>query len=358
MNRVSHHIFVCFCLLAVGLGAVGCKSPHSGGDRVAFLLSTLQEERYQKDKAYFEARAKELGLDVIALAADNDNARQIAQIEDALTRGAKVIVVQPTDSAAAAAYTRIAHREGAKIVAYDRAIYSKDLDFYVSHDSYEVGVLQAKAAIEATGGKGNYVILSGQAGHSVASEITRGYKDTLRAYLDRGDIRIVSEQSHSSWSPEQALRTVEDAISRTGGDIDAILANNSGMARGAVQAVEAAGLHDVFIAGADADAANVNFVCEGKQSVEVLKDIQPLAATAAEVAAALVRNEDVSADTTMELGGGQVPVAAVRVALVTPETVRPLIVDSGFLSADALPSCTDKLARRTGPDTAEHTETN
>lgn len=331
-------------VLLTTLAVPGCKSRAAGGDRVAFLLSTLQEERYQKDKQYFEDRAAELGLDVIALAADNDNARQLAQVEDVLARGAKVIVVQPTDSAAASAYVALAHRSGARIVAYDRAIFSPDLDFYVSHDSYEVGVLQANAAIEATGGKGRYVILSGQAGHSVATEITRGYKDTLQPYLDRGDIDIIAEQSHSAWAPEQALRTIEDALARTGGQVDAILANNSGMARGAVQAIEAAGLQDVFIAGADADAANVNFVCQGKQGVEILKDIQPLAVTAAEVAAKLARGEDPRAATTIELGGGPVPVAAVRVALVTPDTVKPLLVDSGFLAADALPACADKLA--------------
>jgi D-xylose transport system substrate-binding protein len=331
-------------LLLLPIALVACKSPSGGDSRVAFLLSTLQEERYQKDKAYFEARADELGLDVMSLAADNDNAKQISQVEDAITRGAKVIVVQPTDSAAASAYLRTAHRAGVKVVAYDRAIYSKELDYYVSHDSYQVGVLQAKAAIEATGGKGNFVILSGQAGHSVATEITRGYKETLRPYLDRGDIKVVTEQSHSSWSPEQALRTVEDALARNGSDIDAILANNSGMARGAVQAIEAAGIDDVFIAGADADAANVNFVCEGKQAVEVLKDIEPLAQTAAEVAARLVRGQDPESAATIELAGAQIPVAAVRVALVTPDTVKPLLVDTGFFEASDLPACAGKLA--------------
>lgn len=323
-----------------------CKPGSSGGDKVAFLLSTLQEERYQKDLEFFEDRAGDLGLDVIALAADNDNAKQLAQVEDALARGAKVIVIQPTDSSAAASYVDLAHRQGARIVAYDRAIYSADLDFYVSHDSYEVGVLQANAAIEATGGKGRFVILAGQAGHSVATEITRGYKDTLQPYLDRGDIEIVAEQSHSAWAPEQALRTVEDALARSGGQVDAILANNSGMARGAVQAIEAAGLEGVFIAGADADAANVNFVCQGKQGVEVLKDIQPLAEAAADVAAKLARGDSPAAATTLELGGGPVPVAAVRVALVTADTVKPLLVDSGFMTADALPACADKLAAR------------
>jgi D-xylose transport system substrate-binding protein len=319
-------------LLALLLGA--CKAPEKGPD-VAFLLSTLQEERYQKDVAYFEARAHELGLTVTTLAADNDNARQVAQVEDALTRGAKVLVIQPTDSQAASTYVRLAHEQGAKVIAYDRGIVSDDLDFYVSHDSYRVGVLQAEAAIAATGGKGKYVLLSGQAGHSVATEITRGYEETLAPYVARGDIEIVSKQSHSSWSPEQALRTVEDALARAGGHVDAILANNSGMARGAVQAIQAAGLKNVFIAGADADAANVNFVCSGAQSIEILKPIKPLAETAADVAARLVHGQPVDGK-----------VAAVPVEVVTPDTVKSIIVGSGFLSSDELPACAGRLAER------------
>ena len=280
-------------LVAISLVLLGTACKAHEPPQVAFLLSTLQEERYQKDVKYFEARAKELGIRTMTLAADNDNAKQIAQVEDALTQGAKVLVIQPTDSKTASAYVRIAHEHGAKVVAYDRAIESRDLDFYVSHDSYRVGVLQAQAAIAATGGKGKYVILSGQAGHSVAAEITRGYEDTLAPYVSKKQIEVVLQQNHSAWSPEQALRTVEDAIARTGGKIDAILANNSGMARGAVQAIAklpstSSGKPNVFVAGADADAANVNFVCQGKQTIEVLKDIQPLASTAADVAKQLL----------------------------------------------------------------------
>src|SRR5208282_4386532 len=103
---------------------VGCsKDPAGGaapssGPKVALLLSTLQEERYQKDKRYFEEEARRLGLAPFTLAADNDNARQLSQVEDALSRGAKVLVIQPTDSAAAAAYVAKAHEKGAKVVAY------------------------------------------------------------------------------------------------------------------------------------------------------------------------------------------------------------------------------------------------
>jgi D-xylose transport system substrate-binding protein len=337
-------LLLCAALAALAL-ASGCKKKETadagqaaapaGAPKVSFLLSTLQEERYKKDQRYFEEHAKSQGLAPFTLSADNDNARQLSQVEDALSRGAKVLVIQPTDSAAAAGYVSKAHAAGAKVVAYDRAI--PGADFYVAHDSYNVGVLQAQEAIKATGGKGNYILLSGQSGHSVASEITRGYKETLKPYVDKGDIKIVLENSHDAWSPDQALKTVEDAITKTKGEIHAILANNSGMARGAVQAVQAGGLaaKNIFIAGADADAANVNYVCEKKQSVEVLKDIKPLAEKAAVVAAQLAKGEQVKADQTL----AGVPVVAVPVVLVKSDNVKTSLVDTGFHAANVVRSC-------------------
>ncbi|HEX8952652.1 MAG TPA: substrate-binding domain-containing protein [Polyangia bacterium] len=323
-------------LVAAALALLaGCVKPADPAHpKVAFLLSTLQEERYQKDKAYFEAAATKLGLKPFTLAADNDNARQLNEVEDALARGAKVLVIQPTDSAAAGAYVSKAHEHGVPVVAYDRDIKNGAVDYYVAHDSFRVGVLQAEAAVKATGGQGNFVLLDGQAGHSVALEIARGYYSVLQPLIDAGKIHVVVEKSHDSWSPEQALKTVEDAITKTQGHIAAILANNSGMARGAVQAVQAARLANVFIAGADADAANVEYVCEGKQSVEVLKAIRPLAERAAAVAAELARTGMVAGGS-----GGKTPVAAVAVNLVEPATARALVIDSGFQSAASLPAC-------------------
>ena len=342
---------VCRQLCALGLmGATlwaGCaKSSDSKAPKVAFLLSTLQEERYQKDKNYFESAARKLGLAPFTLAADNDNARQLSEVEDALARGARVLVIQPTDSAAAGAYVSKAHERGATVVAYDRDIKNGAVDYYVAHDSFKVGVLQAEAAVEATGGKGNFVILDGQSGHSVATEIARGYYSVLQPYLDSGAIKVVVEKSHDAWSPDQALKTVEDAIAKTRGEIAAILANNSGMARGAVQAVQAARLGHVFIAGADADAANVEYVCQGKQSIEVLKEIRPLAEKAAEVAASLAKNgktpESHAATANAAAGNGvagKTPVAAVAVELITADNAKRLVVDSGFQPAAALPDC-------------------
>lgn len=300
-----------------------------GKTPVAFLLSTLQEERYQKDKRYFEEKATSLGFAPFTLAADNDNGKQLAQLEDALSRGAKIVVVQPTDSVAAASYVEKAHAKGAKVVAYDRGIKSADLDTYVAHDSFDVGRMLADAAVKSTGGKGNFVLCNGQAGHSVANEIARGVHSVLDPLVASGAVTIVVEQTHDAWSPEQSLKTVEDAITKTKGNIQAIVAHNSGMARGAVQAISVGGLADrgIFVGGADADAANVNWVCEGKQTVEVLKDIKPLAEKAAEVAAALSKGAPVE------------KTVAVPVLLVTKDNAKKLLVDSGFHAASAVPAC-------------------
>ncbi|MBX3186189.1 MAG: substrate-binding domain-containing protein [Labilithrix sp.] len=313
----------------------GGATQETGTPKVAFLLATLQEERYQKDKKFFEEKATALGLAPFTFSADNDNAKQLAQLEDALSRGAKVIVVQPTDSVAAASYVQKAHAKGVKVVSYDRSIKSDVLDAYVSHDAFKIGVIMAEEAVKATGGKGNYVILDGQSGHSVVAEIDRGYMSVLTPLVAKGDVKIVVQKNHEAWSPEQALKTMEDAIAKTKGDIQAVLANNSGMARGAVQAIQSANLggKNVFVAGSDTDAANVNYLCEGKQTIEVLKDIKPLAEKAAEAAAALAQNKPLEGTT------GKPPMIALPVELVTKENAKARIVDTGFHPARAVPAC-------------------
>lgn len=339
--RVATLIGLGACALA---GVTACD--RDAGPQVAFLLAS----HLPRDVRSFEARADEIDLRVVTLAADRDTSTQIAQVEDVLARGAKVLVIQPTDSRLAARYIALAHDKGARVIAYERAIVAPDLDYFVSHDSYRIGVLQAEAALLATAGKGSYVLLSGAADDAVAADITRGYKDTLAPYIARGDVTIVMEQNHSAWSAEQARVTVDTALARSvqsshePSPIDAILANNSAMARGAVDALAARGPSNTFIAGADADVENVNLVCQGKQTVEILKDSQPLARTAADVAIRLYQGRPAEPGSSIALAGTTVPVAAVRVELVTSDNVKSMIVDSGILSPDELPGCKHRLA--------------
>ncbi|MGE4107547.1 MAG: substrate-binding domain-containing protein [Bacteriovoracia bacterium] len=302
--------------------------------KIGFVLSTLQEERYQKDQKFFKEQADKLGFEPVMVSAENNEQTQTAKIENLLSMGVKAIVVQPVNSEAAANLVKLAHEDKVPVVAYDRMIANAPVDFYVTMDSFKVGVLQAEAAVKATGGKGNYVILQGQAGHSVANEITRGVMSVLSK---QKNIKIVMQKSHDGWSPQLAMQTVENALTQTGNKIDAVLANNSGMANGAVQALGEQGLAGkVFVAGADADLANIKNIVAGRQQLEVLKDIAPLAQTAAKVAYDLATAKKPKPTRTIQNGTFSVPVMETPVYAITKDNLEQRVISTGFHAREAV----------------------
>jgi D-xylose transport system substrate-binding protein len=336
-------------LFAVNRGWAVPKRANAGsGVTIGFVLSTMQEERYEKDHAEFIQRADELGAKVEFASAKNDGQIQIQKVEDILTKGVNAMVIQPVNSDTAKNLVALCHEKGASVIAYDRIIKFCDLDLYVTQDSYQVGVLQAEAAVKATGGKGRFVILKGTMGHSVAEEITRGNKDVLKKYPG---VQIVYEQYHPNWAPNEALESTENLLTRENNRVDAILCNNSGMARGVIQALRKVQLDGkVFVAGADADLDNCRFVLQGVQSVEVLKGIKPLARAAAEAAIRIAKGESAEAvardfaeragtadkPESYHFNNGQVSVPCINtvVELVTKENFKKAIIDSGFHPAE------------------------
>lgn len=298
--------------------------------KIGFVLSTLQEERYQKDQKYFTDEAKKLGFDAVVVSADNNPQTQAAKVENLLTQGVKALVIQPVNSDAAAALVKLAHEDKVPVIAYDRLINNSPVDFYVTMDSFKVGVLQAEAALKATGQKGNYVILMGQAGHSVANEITRGVESVLSKHPG---VKVVMKKNHDAWSQSAAMATVENALTQHKNKIDAILANNSGMAQGAVKAVQEQGLSGkVFVAGADADLAAIKSIVAGRQQMEVLKAIAPLAQSAAQVAFQLAQGKKPSPTETVKSGKFDVPTIATPVYAVDKGNIDERIIKSGFHS--------------------------
>jgi D-xylose transport system substrate-binding protein len=99
------------CLFSPAFGA--------GDLKVGFILKTMQEERYQKDKADFIAKAKELGAETIFDSCNNNEQDQLAKFENMLSRGAKVIVLQPVNTGTAGAMVKMANREGVRVIGYD-----------------------------------------------------------------------------------------------------------------------------------------------------------------------------------------------------------------------------------------------
>lgn len=325
----------------VGLGlllaACGGSAPPSASApgaaapvKIGFLLGTEQEERYQRDKAAFLEAAASLGAEVVFLSANNEEGAQAANVEAALAQGVQVLVVQPVNSDNAGVFVEKAHAKGVPVIAYDRMINHRDLDLYAGQNSAEVGRLQAEAAVrwmKSHGGIGPAAILSGQQGHSVAEAITAA----ARAGLESEGVPIALQQYHDAWGTDQALRTVENALVAHP-DLKAVLCNNSGMARGAVQAVEKAGRAGrVFLTGADADRANVEYLVEGKQQQEIYKDEIALAAAAARLAVGLARGErpTPNAPPTTYKDAVNVPTVLTPVREVTAENYRAVVVEAG-----------------------------
>ncbi len=296
--------------------------------KIGFVLATMNEERYGKDKKYFEEFASSFGASVEFASCDDKVDVQTAKVETLLSKGIDVLVIQPVNSEAASSLVGIAKKDNVPVIAYDRIIRNGNIDAYVTQNSFQVGVLQAEAAVAATGGKGNFILLMGEAGHSVADEITRGNLSVLDKHPG---IKVVVKQNHPGWSTALALATVENTLTRFKNKIDAVLANNDGMALGAIQALEEQKLVGrVFVAGADADIAAVKDIVRGRQSMTVLKGIKPLAKAAVETALRLVRKEPISAGAIVFNGVKDVPVVNTSVEMVTKANIQVTLIDSGF----------------------------
>jgi len=188
--------------------------------------------------------------------------------------------------------------------------------------------------VNFTGGKGNFVILKGQAGHSVAEARTAGVLSVLKKYPN---IKIVVQQYHAGWSPKLAMETTENALTQYKNNIQAIIANNSGMAHGAVQALDEQKLTGkVFVAGADADLANLRSIVAGKQQFEVFISINDMAKRAAEVAVALARKEQFKFDSQTNNGHHLVMTINTPVFPVDKGELDARIIKTGFQTREAV----------------------
>src|ERR1700730_8091027 len=145
--------------------------------KIGFLLKTMQEERYQVDKAEFIAKATELGAEVVFDSANNDEQAQLSAFENMLSKGAKVIVLQPVNTGTAGGMVARANKEGVRVVGYDSMLVNGPLDAMVMQDSWAVGKLQADAMVkwlQAKRGKveGTVALIRGQPGDSNANAMS------------------------------------------------------------------------------------------------------------------------------------------------------------------------------------------
>lgn len=313
--------------------------------KIGFLLKTMQEERYQRDKKAFTEKAESLGAEVIFDSANNNEQTQLDKFNNMLSQGVKVIVLQPVNTGTAGNMVKMANDEKVRVVGYDSMLINGPLDAMVMQDSWAVGKLQGEAMLawltEKKGKlEGKVALIKGQPGDSNANAMSSGALEIVKA---NPGLELVAEESHEGWAPDKAMATSQNVLTKQGNKVDAFICNNSGMARGVIAALKDQGLDDankVFVAGSDADLVNIQYVAQGKQAVEIWKKIDPLAQKAAEVAVTLAKNPDkpvkelVEVDREIDNGAVQVPTIVTPVVLVTKDNIDETIIAEGFYTKE------------------------
>lgn len=308
------------------------KTPHTGPVRIGFSMDTLKEERWQRDKELVEQRAKEVGAQLDVQVANGDDAVQTKQADNMLTKGIDVLIVAPHNGEIAASIVEAAHRKGVPVISYDRLIRNADEDLYMSHQVVKIGQMQAEYALKHVP-KGNYVLIGGSPTDYNAILLHQGQMEVLKPAIDRGDVKIITDQYAREWKAEEALRITEDALTKTGNKIDAIVASNDGTAGGAISALEAAGLGGkVLVTGQDAQKDAVQRIVKGTQSMTIYKPIKPLAFGAVDAAIKLAHKEPLNAATKINNGKKDIPAILFEPIAVDKSNVDQTIIADGYHS--------------------------
>lgn len=315
-------------------GSSSGGSSNDGKILIGLSMDTLQEERWQRDRDLFVAKAEELGAEVIVQAANSDDAVQISQAENLISQGVDVLVVIPHNAAASAAIVEKAHDEGIKVLSYDRLIMNSDVDLYVSFDNERVGEMQATAIVEQAP-KGKYVYIGGSDTDNNAHLFKKGAMNVLQPLIDSGDIEIVYDQWTRDWNPANAQSNMENALTANSNNIDAVVAANDGTAGGVIQALAAQGMDGTIpVSGQDAELAATQRIVEGTQTMTVYKPIKNLAETSAELAIQLAKGESIETNSTVNNDKIEVPSILLDPVAVNKNNIDDTIIADGFHSEE------------------------
>jgi len=300
--------------------------------KIGFAMDTVKEERWQRDRAAFEAHCKQLNVDCVITVANNDSSRQINDVDNLLTQGVDALVIAPHDATQAASMVEKAKAQGVPVVSYDRLINSDKIDVYVSHQVPVIGRKIAEYALQHQP-KGNYVMVYGARTDNNAIIMQKEQLAILNPAKERSEIKIVADQFINDWNPELALNFVENALTQNNDNIQAIVVSNDGMAGGVISALDKKGLTGkVLVTGQDAQKDALQRIAAGKQTMTIYKPIIPLANTALESAIKLAKKEPLSGTTAFKNDtiGKEIPAILLEVQVVDKDNLMTTVIKDGY----------------------------
>jgi len=238
---------------------------------------------------------KQDGVNLQVEDAQNDVSKQLNQIQNFIAQGVTAIIVNPVDTDATPAMTKLATGAGIPLVYVNRMPGDSKLPekvAFVGSDEKQSGTLEMKEVCKLMGGKGKILLMMGELSNQAARQRTQDVHDVI-ATPDCKDIEIIEQQT-GNWMRTQGTDLMTNWIS-AGYKFDAVVSNNDEMAIGAIQALKASGydMKDVIVAGIDATQDALAAMKAGDLDVSVFQNAAGQGQGAVDTALKLAKGEQV-----------------------------------------------------------------
>lgn len=319
-------------------------------------MPTKSSARWISDGNSMVEAFQKLGYQTELQFAEDDIPNQLAQIENMITKGAKVLVIAAIDGTTLTDTLQKAADQGIKVLAYDRLIRnSPNVDYYTTFDNFKVGVLQAQSIVDCLGsgaGPFNIELFAGSPDDNNAGFFFNGAMSILQPLIDSGKLVVQSGQTKFPeevgtlrWDGATAQARMDNILSTNYADkrVDAVLSPYDGISRGIIASLKQVGYYTAdkpapCVSGQDAELPSVKSILAGEQTSTVFKDTRLLAAQAAKMVGQMLSGQtvDVNNTDTYENGVKTVPSFLLDMVSVTKDNVQKELVDSGYYTADQI----------------------
>ena len=344
-------------MLTAGLLALSSHAMAQDKGTVGISMPTKSSARWIADGDNMVKVFTELGYGTDLQYAEDDIPNQLAQIENMVTKGVKVLVIAAIDGTTLSQILQQAHDSGIKVIAYDRLIReSPNVDYYSTFDNFQVGVIQASSIVDGLGlkdGKGpfNIELFGGSPDDNNAFFFYNGAMSVLQPYIDSGKLVVQSGQMGMDkvgtlrWDGAVAQSRMDNLLSAYYGDkrVDAVLSPYDGLSIGILSSLKGVGYGSAdqpmpIVTGQDAEVPSIKSMIAGEQYSTVFKDTRDLAKVTAEMVDALLAGKEVPVNDTKtyENGVKVVPSYLLKPVLVTRENWKDILIKSGYYKEEQI----------------------
>ena len=310
----------------------------AGGDlsgRVVMLLPNTTTTRFvEHDGPGFEQAMAEIapGVSVEIQNAEGDAARQLTQIETAVSQGVDAIVLVTADPKVSAAGLVRADDAGIPVISYEHEAIDGPVAYQIMSDPYRVGLTQGQYLVDnlpESDAPLQVARLYGNAGDNYTDQVKRGQDEIIQPLIDAGDIEIVCEDNAQGWDPANAQQLTEQCLTKTQNGIDVVLASNDGTASGAIAALAGQNLAGEIPVhgGLDANIEALRYIMEGKQEMSAYRNFYEMGDVAAQLVVSLLQGEEESAlvNDVFDNNFEEVPAVMVDIYAADADTIGDLV---------------------------------